>query len=63
MQSQFGAEYGRNSGSVVNIVTRSGTNKLHGSAFKNFSATASFDARNYFNSDPHKSVFQNSNSW
>ena len=34
LQSQFGAEYGRNSGSVVNIVTRSGTNKLHGSAFE-----------------------------
>jgi len=28
IQSQFGSEYGRNSGSVVNIVTRSGTNVL-----------------------------------
>jgi hypothetical protein len=60
LQSQFGAEYGRNSGSVVNIVTRSGTNKLHGSAFEFFRNSA-MDARNYFNSDPHKSVFQNSN--
>jgi len=39
LQSQFSTEYGRNSGSVVNIVTRSGTNRLHGSAF-DFSGTA-----------------------
>ncbi|MGA9965039.1 MAG: carboxypeptidase regulatory-like domain-containing protein, partial [Terriglobales bacterium] len=54
LQSQFGAEYGRNSGSVVNIVTRSGTNKLHGSGFEFFRNSA-LDARNYFNTEPHKS--------
>src|SRR5277367_693391 len=58
LQSQFGAEYGRNSGSVVNIVTKSGTNKFHGSGYE-FLRNSALDARNYFNSDPTKSVFQN----
>ncbi len=31
--SNFGAEYGRNSGAVVNILTKSGTNSLHGSLY------------------------------
>jgi hypothetical protein len=60
LESRFGAEYGRNSGSVVNIVTRSGGNKLHGSAFE-FLRNSALDARNFFNTDPHKSVFQNNN--
>jgi len=42
------AEYGRNSGSIVNIVTKSGTNGFHGSVFEYFRNNA-FDARNYFN--------------
>ena len=48
LQSNFSAEYGRNTGSVVNIVTRSGTNQLHGSVFE-FLRNDVFDARNYFN--------------
>ncbi|HEV2177003.1 MAG TPA: TonB-dependent receptor [Terriglobia bacterium] len=31
--NNFGPEYGRNSGSVVNIITRSGTNDWHGDVF------------------------------
>ena len=46
--SNMEAEYGRNSGGVVNIVTKSGTNQLHGSGFEYFRNNA-LDARNYFN--------------
>src|SRR5262249_19536234 len=48
LQSQFPAEYGRNSGSVINIITRSGSNQFHGSVFE-FVRNDVFDARNYFN--------------
>lgn len=58
LQSQFGAEYGRNSGSVVNILTRSGTNQLHGSAFE-FLRNSALDARNFFNTEARKTSFQN----
>ena len=36
LTNTFDAEYGRNSGSVVNVVTKSGTNQLHGSVYEFF---------------------------
>jgi hypothetical protein len=46
--SNFEPEYGRNAGAVVNIVSKSGTNQLHGTAGEYFRNDA-LDARNYFN--------------
>jgi hypothetical protein len=49
--STFSAEYGRNSGAIVNVSTRSGSNQLHGEGF-DFYRDQKFDARNYFNGAP-----------
>ncbi|MFN2407565.1 MAG: TonB-dependent receptor domain-containing protein [Pyrinomonadaceae bacterium] len=51
--STFSAEYGRNSGAIVNIATRSGTNEYHGELFE-FLRNEKLDARNFFdvNSEP-----------
>jgi hypothetical protein len=46
--SSFPAQYGRNSGSVVNLATRSGSNEFHGEAFDFFRNNV-LDARNFFN--------------
>jgi outer membrane receptor protein involved in Fe transport len=57
--SNFEAEYGRNSGAVVNIVTKSGTNEIHGSVFE-FFRNDKLDARNFFNTRPDpKTAFRN----
>jgi hypothetical protein len=53
--SAFSAEYGHVSGAIVNIVTRSGTNELHGEGFE-FLRNDALDARNFFEfttPDPH----------
>jgi Carboxypeptidase regulatory-like domain/TonB dependent receptor/TonB-dependent Receptor Plug Domain len=34
--NNFGAQYGRNAGQVVNYITNSGTNSYHGTAFENY---------------------------
>ena len=46
--SAFPAQYGRNSGAIVNMATRTGTNGYHGEAFEFFRNNA-LDARNFFN--------------
>jgi hypothetical protein len=43
----FDAEYGRNSGSVVNVVTKSGTNSLHGD-FYEFLRNQALNSKGYF---------------
>jgi hypothetical protein len=43
----YGATYGKRDGAQVSIVTTSGTNKLHGTAFE-FIRNSALDARNYF---------------
>lgn len=45
--SNFSAEYGRNSGAQVSLVTRSGGNDFHGSAFE-FIRNDKLDARAFF---------------
>jgi carboxypeptidase family protein/TonB-dependent receptor-like protein len=44
----FSAEYGRNSGSIVNIATRAGANTWHGEAYE-FFRNDDLDARNFSN--------------
>src|ERR1035437_8743318 len=56
--SNFQPEYGRNAGAVVNIVTKSGTNALHGELFEYFRNDA-LDARNYFNTTDLRAPFHN----
>jgi outer membrane receptor protein involved in Fe transport len=53
--STFSAEYGRNSGAIVNIATSSGTNNYHGELFE-FLRNDALDARNFF--DARKPPFK-----
>jgi hypothetical protein len=53
--NSFDAEYGRNSGAVVNVVTKSGTNDFHGSIFEFFRNKA-LNAKGFY--DPKKPDFQ-----
>jgi Carboxypeptidase regulatory-like domain len=46
--STYSAEFGRSLGGVVNLQIKSGTNRLHGSAFE-FHRNDKFDANNFFN--------------
>ncbi len=51
VESAYSAEYGQSVGGVINFVTKSGGNDLHGSLFEYF-RNDKLDARNYFNPAP-----------
>jgi hypothetical protein len=53
--SNFDAEYGEFSGGQISVVTKSGSNTIHGSAF-DFLRNTDLDARNYFS--PTRGAFQ-----
>jgi len=47
LTNTYSAEYGRSSGGVINAITKSGTNTIHGTAFY-FGRNSALDARNFF---------------
>ena len=55
LTNNFDAEYGNYSGGIVNVVTKSGSNQLHGSAFE-FLRNTDLDARNFFS--PERSFYR-----
>jgi hypothetical protein len=50
LESNYSAEYGRNGGGVVSVVTKSGTNTLHGTAF-DYLRNEDLDANTFFNNE------------
>jgi Carboxypeptidase regulatory-like domain/TonB-dependent Receptor Plug Domain len=48
LTSDYTAEYGRNGGGIISIVTKSGTNQIHGSVFE-YVRNRDFDANDFFN--------------
>ncbi len=47
LESTYGAEYGRNAGGIVSVVSKSGTNQLHGTAY-DYVRNTDFDANDFF---------------
>jgi outer membrane receptor protein involved in Fe transport len=58
LTNSFSAEYGRNAGSIFNVVTRSGTNAFHGSAWE-FLRNHKLNARNFFAPSEKPQLIQN----
>ncbi len=54
--SAGGADSGQNSGSVMNVIVRSGTNQFHGSAYE-VHRDAALDAANFFETSATKAPF------
>ena len=48
LTNNYSAEYGRSNGGVVNVVTKSGTNEIHGTLF-DYLRNKDFNANNFFN--------------
>ncbi len=58
LTNSFSAEYGRNAGSIFNVVTRSGTNAIHGAAWE-FLRNHELNARNFFAPSTKPQLIQN----
>src|SRR5436190_1312071 len=57
-RNAYSSEYGRNSGAQVNVITRSGTNAVHGTLFE-FFRNDKLDARNFFAAARPKNRYNN----
>ena len=55
--ANYGADYGRGSGGVLNSITRSGTSEFHGNLFEYF-RNSKLDARNFFDFGPKPPPFK-----
>ncbi len=50
LESNYSAEYGRNGGGIISVVTKSGTNEYHGSVFE-FLRNDALNANTFFNNE------------